>query len=232
MDFTGKINKSDIDAIIAKLTQLYDTYRSPNVEEEINSSYQPPSSVTVGNNITIQDLNSMHSHYQTKIGNGANAALWSAGGPAQYKVILDDEFEQLYSAIEQINFISQQPCYVCDLDVCECDVSVFEWSGCTCEEACDTGYSCDCDDSCDGYACGCYDTCYTYVCECDVPGDILCTCDYSCDSYSSCTCNSTCDSGYSCSCFSSCDPDSCTCEFSYYTCNQCYGSNYVCSVSY
>lgn len=224
MDFTGKINKSDIDAIITKLTQLYNTYRSPNVEEEINSSYQPPSSVTVGNNITIQDLNAIHTHYKTKIGNLNNADL---GMPSQYDIILDDEFEQLYSAIEQINFISQQPCYVCDLDVCECDVSAFEWAGCTCEEACDSGYSCDCDDSCDGYACGCYDTCYTYVCESDI-----CVCNFACDSYSSCTCNFTCDSGYSCSCFISCDPDSCTCEFSYYTCNQCYGSNYVCSVSY
>ena len=222
-DFDGKITQYDLNLILTKLTNLYNAYRQPNVVEEIDPAYQPPTGVSVGDKITAEDLTTVHTHYKTKIGNLNNPDL---GMPVQNDIILDDPYESLYNAIEQINFISQQPCYVCDLDVCECE-SAFEWTGCRCEEACDSGYSCDCDDSCNGYTCGCYDTCYVDVCESDI-----CVCNFGCDSYSSCTCNSTCDSGYSCSCFISCDPDSCTCEFSYYTCNQCYGSNYVCSVSY
>lgn len=259
MDFTGKINKSDIDAIIAKLTQLYDTYRSPNVEEEINSSYQPPSSVTVGNNITIQDLHSMHSHYQTKIGNGANAALWSAGGPAQYKVILDDEFEQLYSAIEQINFIQQQPCYSCDNYYCTCDGPCYTYS-CDCDSACD-GYSqCSCYNTCFTHLCPCYSTCYVESCTCDSTcyEDVLCSCNSQCyldtgipgecacdyEWYSACICDATCYGegcscdftcyGYSCDCHGLCYSDSpCGCDFvcDTYFCT-CEGTDYYCNQCY
>lgn len=229
MDFTGKINKSDIDAIITKLTQLYNTYRSPNVKEEINSSYQPPSGVTVGNNITIQDLNAIHTHYKTKIGNLNNADL---GMPSQYDIILDDEFEQLYSAIAQINFISQQPCYACDDYECYCDGSCHYYDPCTCDFTCDSGFYCDLHSKCYPDSCTC--NMQTFTCGCDDVGFWICTvCFMLCYEESYCGCDHQCHIIDACPCNSQCDGYECQCDGSgHYDCNQCFSSNYLCTNNY
>lgn len=227
-DFDGKITQYDLNFIITKLNNLYNTYRWPNVTEEIDPSYQPPTGVSVDDEIVIGDLTAIHTHYRTKIGNLSNPDL---GMPSQGDIILDDPFESLYNAIEYINFIQQQPCYACDDYGCYCDGTCYSYDSCTCDFTCDSGFTCDGYDNCTGHTCGCYDMCYgSYV---PPPESGECTCNFGCDSVSPCLCDFTCYILYSCSCDSQCDGDSCPCDFGgYYSCNQCHVSNYACTASY
>ena len=255
-DFYDTITQVDFNSIVTKLTNLYNTYRKPNVTQEIDPSYQPPTGVSVNDKITAEDLTIVHTHYRTKIGNLNNPDL---GMPSQNDIILDDPFESLYNAIAQINFIQQQPCYSCDNYYCTCDGSCDTYS-CDCESACD-GYSqcicyatydtylCQCDSTCYVESCTCDSTCYEYdICSCHnqcyldtgVPGE--CACDYSW--YYACTCDATCYGegcgcdftcyGYSCDCYSMCNSDSsCGCDF---VCDShfcvCEGTDYTCGQCY
>ena len=255
-DFYDTITQVDFNSIVTKLTNLYNTYRKPNVTQEIDPSYQPPTGVSVNDKITAEDLTTVHTHYRTKIGNLNNPDL---GMPSQNDIILDDPYESLYNAIAQINFIQQQPCYSCDNYYCTCDGPCDTYS-CDCESACD-GYSqcscyntcfthlcscnsicyvesCTCEGECYGYSCSCYDECYTYL-----PPD-ECVCYYSCDGYSTCSCNVACHlescncdntcHGYSCDCHNLCYSDSsCGCDF---VCDShfcvCEGTDYTCGQCY
>ena len=244
-DFDGKITQVDFNSIVTKLTNLYNTYRKPNVTQEIDPSYQPPTGVSVNDKITAEDLTTVHTHYKTKIGNLNNPDL---GMPSQNDIILDDPYESLYNAIAQINFIQQQPCYSCDNYDCPCHGPCYTYS-CDCESACD-GYSqCTCDNVCYGFSCSCDGscyidnppdpppcvcdfTCYTFSCSCDATcyreG---CSCDFTCYGYS-CDCHGLCYSDSSCGCDFVCDSHFCVCEGTDYTCGQCYSQSYVCSTGY
>lgn len=229
-DFEGKIDQSDLNLILTKLTKLYNNYRQPNVIEEISSSYSPPAiQVSNGDKIFVSDLITLHNHYKTKIGNLNNPDL---GMPSQNDIILDDPFESLYNSIEYINFISQQPCYSCDSYGCYCDGPCHYYNSCTCDSTCNSGFICDCDSQCHPYSCGCYDMCYgSYV---PPPESGECTCNFGCDQYSACTCNFACYILDSCPCYSQCDGyEQCQCDGSgHYDCNQCFSSNYLCTNNY
>ena len=254
-DFDGKITQVDFNSIVTKLTNLYNTYRKPNVIQEINTYYQPPTGVSANDKITAEDLTTVHTHYRTKIGNLNNPDL---GMPSQNDIILDDPYESLYNAIAQINFIQQQPCYSCDNYYCTCDGPCDTYS-CDCDSACD-GYSqCSCYNTCFTHRCPCYSTCYVESCTCDSTCyEVICSCNNQCyldtgtpgycacyyEQYNTCTCDATCYGegcscdftcyGYSCDCHGQCYSDSpCGCDFvcDTYFC-VCEGTDYTCRQCY
>lgn len=229
-DFDGKITQVDFNSIVTKLTNLYNTYRKPNVIEEISSSYSPPAiQVSSGDKIFVSDLITLHNHYKNKIGNLNNPDL---GMPSQNDIILDDPLESLYNSIEYINFISQQPCYSCDSYGCWCDGPCHYYDPCTCDSTCDSGFYCDLHSKCYPDSCAC--NMQTFTCGCDDTGDWVCTeCYNLCYEESYCECDHQCHLIDACPCNSQCDGYECQCDGSgHYDCNQCFSSNYLCTNNY
>ena len=168
------------------------------------------------------------SEMQDALDNLLSLATSAASGSFNWDVQTKINPKSVNDVRTNMNIMQNDYCYQCD----SCDT----YSGCSCDNSCDSD-ACDlCDTSCNGYSgCACNSTCYNNVCPtCNNAcygsySKTYCSiCDYTCYSFS-CGCNSTCYGYSACSCNSSCYNDVCDqCDASCYeySCSACYATNY------
>ena len=219
----GVIRKDSINKIINKLEKLYSFYK--NSKEGINGLPSLPRKVWQQDKVTKSKIDEIKNLINTLYGTTYTCYYYSDNK------INDEVLNQIYLRIS--NYLPQAQCYSCDYYTpCQCDGSCFTYSGCSCDNSCHGYSNCSCYITCNQERCtcnskqynkcSCYNTTYSNQCYCyKSVYTIGCSCDYTCNGYSSCSCNNTCNGYSSCSCDNRCYGYYCYCNSSCFGYNPC-----------